>query len=309
MSEKDKLPERIAGMAFGTADLQLFQRLAELHRVSTSHVLRSCTGIGLPVSLDVNLRSKIARTAKDHATGNRAVIQAATKFGLASAQFGPRTKAEHRNERAEGERRPRAKYPRRVAGLAVSEADYEAIQRISSTRGVSDAQVVRECASIGSAIYADDELRRGIEDAALTNGVRERDVVLSAIQQGMDEAVIWLRVAPVLRIREGLRAEDPSLDRRLTEYIHAVGRRRQALRLPDPDDMDRLEVDPSWIDAAQELRYLHHAWKKNPLDEHDRLLASYLDDRHTEAEEQARRWLEARRELLELRGLDHEEDA
>ena len=309
MSEKSKLSGRIGGMAFAAADRQIIQRLGELHRVSESHVVRSCVGIGLQVYSDVRLRSRISRAAKDYATSERAVVQAAAQWGLESAQFGPRPTVEHRDNGAEGERlRPKAKYPKRVAGLAFSEADFKDVRRISSNREVSEAQVVRECVSIGLAIYSDDELQRRIEDAAFTHRKRERDIVYNAIQQGLEEALIWLRLAPVLRIRDGLRAEDPGLDLKLTKYIHAVRGHHQPVQLPDPDAFLE-EEDPDWIEAAEELRRLHHVWSESPLDEHDRLLASYLDSRGAEAKEQTRRLHEVRQsELLELRGGGDDED-
>ena len=296
-------------MAFDMADRQIIQRLGELYRVSESHVVRSCVGIGLQVYSDVRLRSRIDRAARDHATSERAVIQAATQWGLDIGQFGPQPRVERRDKGGEERRRrTKAKYPKRVAGLAFSVADYEAIQRISSAREVSEAQAVRECVSIGLAIYADDWLRRKVEEATFTHEMRERDLVYNAMQQGLDEALIWLRLAPVLRIRDGLRAEDPDLDLKLTEYIHAVGRRVQPVGLPDPHFLS--EEEPGLVEAAEELERLHHARRENPLDEHDRLLTSYLDRRNTEAEEQARQRFEARQsELLELRGLGHEDDA
>ncbi len=306
MSEKSKLPERIAGMAFGTNDRQSIQRVGELHRVSESHVVRSCVGIGLLVYSDIRLRSRIATAAKDHATSERAVIQAAVRRGLERARFGTRPSVERLDKGAEGEQRPKGKYPKRIAGLAFSVDDYEAVRRIRASREVSEAQVVRECSSIGLAIYVDDELRSRIEDAAFRHGRRERDIVYSAMQQGLEEALVWLRLAPVLRIRDGLRAEDPGLDLKLTEYIHAVGRRVQPVGLPDPLFAD--ERDRGWTESSLELQGLHETLSESPLDEHDRLLASYLDGRSAEAKEQARRSFEARRsELLELRGLGDEE--
>ena len=306
MSEKSKLPERVGGMAFATADRQMIQRLGELHRVSESHVVRSCVGIALQVYSDVRLRSRINKAAKDHATSERAVIQAAAHWGLDSVEFGLPPSAEHGDEGTEEKAlRPKAKYPKRIAGLAFSEADFKAVRQISLNREVSEAQVVRECVSIGLAIYADDQLRRRIEDAAFQHAKRERDIVYNAMQGGLDEALVTLRLAPVLRIRDGLRAEDPDLDLKLTEFIHAVRGHHQPVQLPDPDWE---QEDPDWIAAAEELQRLHHVWSERPLDEHDRVLASYLDGRHAEEKEQARKRLEARQsELLELRGLGDEE--
>ena len=308
MAKTSRFPEKIGGMSFGTADYQVIQSLCKEHGVSESHVVRSCVGIGLQVYYSVRLRSQIEKAAEHYSTSERTIIQEAVHFGLSQwrEQGGPQFRQQPRQEpleEAETELQSgrTANYPMRVGGLAFSTADHKAIQRISSSLNVSEAHVVRECVSIGLAVYADDRFWRWqIEEAALAHDKQERDIVYAAVQEGLDEALMWLRVKPVLQIRSNLRAEDPELDLKLTEYIHGVMRQPQPVRLPDPIDQ---EQDDAWCDAADQLADLHQTWSKNPQDGHDRALVSYLDGRRDVAEERDRRRHQERRaELLELRG-------
>lgn len=328
MPSSSKFPERISGMSFDAEDHRSIQRLCKAHGVSASHVVRSCTGVGLQVYSDVGLRTTIEKVARNYSTDVRTVCKDALSWGLTHlGSLGASWPSKQTVLSTGG-------YPARIAGIAFSRDDHRAIQRVSAASEISEAQVVRDCVSIGMAAYDWDHLRQQIEDVVLSHGQRERDVVYRAIKQGLDEAVRQLRVRRPLLILDALtgdlarsEARNTEVILKLAEYVHGVMGSQQPERLPDDgasmrlrDDLleyareeiefepyeDDVVVHPDWRGTGNELRDLLNACRKDPRDEHDRRLAKYLAGRFAQEIELDRRDEERKRQdaevLLELRG-------
>ena len=315
--------ENIAGTSFPEEDYKLIQYLCERHGVSASHVVRSCTGIGLQVYENAGLRSRVERAARHYGISERRIYQDAMSLGLSHvghAKSAPRQKQVDQQERTddEGDQKRRARHSGRVGGFAFSIADQETIHRQAASREVSNAHVVRDCASIGLAEYERDDLRKRVEEAALKHGLRERDVAYQAVKHGLDEAVGRLRVYRPLAIRDALECTDPELDSKLSDYIFRVLKPFQPVRLPqdvgpvenddyyERDDLVASYLPPDWRGLRSELDLLHQACRESPYDENDRKMAKYLDGRIREEAEFNRRVAEAQRRreeaLFELRG-------
>ncbi len=301
MNDTAKLSERISGIAVSTRVYRVVHEFSERLEQTPARIMRGFAAIGVAVNSDPELRSKIRDTVRlrrwmdmdtaippDLREGEedqeaQRVIQESTRIGLDTVRPSPPADLRRRKQGA-------AK-SKRIAGLSMREEDHAEIQRMSSSLEISEAQSFRECFSIGEAVYADERLRQEVESVVLRYELPERDVICRALKGGIDECARRYRADPVREVRDLLGGSDPSLDHALSEYLYRTAVSQPSTR-EEPewnvhrflrgDPYDEVEVESIEADADRRLRILKRRVREDPMDDADRELARYFENREAE---------------------------
>lgn len=172
------------------------------------------------------------------------------------------------------------KYPQRIAGMSFGEEDYQGVQSVRRELGLTEAEVVRRCVSIGLLAY-EGSLGERIRRAAVDDNVSVRTIVEGAVTHGLSDFLVWWRhnvlEKRIRQIRDELGEREAELNDEERSLFLALD---EHLEHADAMSLEHAAEEDDWYweyDEDYEIESKGAEYRKSALTEIGKARKKHLD--------------------------------